>query len=54
MLALAAAGSVFEMDVSVHRFDVLSFSFLGGFVLAVVRLQVAAWRSSQLWVQWPK
>ena len=54
VLALAAAGSVFEMDVSVHRFDVLSFSFLGGFVLAVVRLQVAAWRSSQLWFQWPK
>ena len=25
MLALAAAGSVFEMDVSVHRFGVLSF-----------------------------
>jgi hypothetical protein len=27
VLALAAAGSVFEMDVSVHRFSVLSFSF---------------------------
>ena len=33
MLALAAAGSVFEMDVSVHRFSVLSFSFLGSVVL---------------------
>ena len=33
MLALAAAGSVFEMDVSVHRFDVFSFSFMGSFVL---------------------
>ena len=44
MLALAAAGSVFEMDVSVHRIGVLIFSFLGSFVLAVVRQQLAAWK----------
>ena len=43
MLALAAAGSVFEMDVSVHRFSVLSFFLLRKF-LGVVRLQLAAWK----------
>jgi hypothetical protein len=31
VLALAAAGSVFEMDVSVHRFGVLSFFLLRKF-----------------------
>ena len=32
MLALAAAGSVFEMDVSFHRFSVLSFFLLRKFL----------------------
>jgi hypothetical protein len=46
VLALAAAGSVFEMDVSAHRLSVLSFSFLESFVFAlgVVRLQFAGWK----------
>jgi hypothetical protein len=47
VLAPAAAGSVFEMDVSVHRFGVLSFFLLRKFVvfaLVVVRQQLAAWK----------
>ena len=47
MLALAAAGSVFEMEVTVHRFSVLSFFLLRKFLsllLVVVRLQLAAWK----------
>ena len=44
MLALAAAGSVYEMDVSVHRIGVLIFSFLESFVWAVIRQQVAGWK----------
>jgi hypothetical protein len=37
VLALAAAGSVFEMDVSVHRFSVLSFFLLREF-LSLLRM----------------
>ena len=47
MLALAAAGSVFEMGGTVHRLNVLAFSFVGRFLsllLVVVRLQLAAWK----------
>ena len=41
MLVLAAAGSVFEMDVSVHRSVFLAFSFLGSFCLCFACCQAA-------------
>jgi hypothetical protein len=44
VLTPAAAGSVFEMDVSVHRIDVLIFSFLGRFVFTVVMQQLVPWK----------
>ena len=53
MLALAAAGSVFEMDSAFIDSVFLVFSFSGSFcfALAVVRLQLAAWKQSRLWFQ---
>jgi hypothetical protein len=42
VLALAAAGSVFEIDGTVHRLNVFALSFLGRFCLCFGSCQAAS------------